>query len=238
LPRFSRFVGRLRIGADFFERIGARTEPAAAPRGVVDRIEDLANPAIEVARIHPAVVAFFEDTGGLDLVIRSRWRFPFSISWAIFRHVMRWVGQFVLPLREGRIATRVHGLDAARDGRSDARAVIRTYVDGGDVMQAVAYATWERDATRYMSAAFPLPGGHVAGILRLDANGEDDGGGRTTTPGCGSSWDRSPFDLRSASASSCGARGRRALRPRSIATSSPERRSWGGTPSASSGSAS
>ena len=43
------------------------------------------------------------------------------------------------------------------DGREGARAVIRTYADTGEVMQAVAYTTWKRDDTRYMSAAFPLP---------------------------------------------------------------------------------
>jgi hypothetical protein len=176
-PRFSRFVGGLRIGADFFEREGALALREPAPRGVVDRMADLANTGIDVSRVHPAVVVFFEDTASLELLVRSRWRFPFSVAWRVARGVMRLVGQFVLPVREARIVTRVHGLDAERDGRADARAVVRTYDDGsGGVMQAVAYATWERDGTRYMSAAFPLPGGHMAGILRLDAIAEDDEG--------------------------------------------------------------
>lgn len=172
---FSRLSGGLRVGADFFARRGAIVPSESPPRGVVQRIEDLSNPAIDVARVHPAIVAFFEDTSGLDLHIRSEWRFPFSIGWRCFRWFMRWVGQFVLPIDEARIATRTFALDTERDGRADARCVVRLYADTGEVMQAVAYATWERDGTRYMSAAFPMPGGQVAGFLRLDAIGEEAG---------------------------------------------------------------
>jgi hypothetical protein len=173
-PTFSRLSGGLRVGAAFFARRGAIVSTDSPPRGVVDAIADLRNPAIDTSRVHPAIVVFFEDTSGLELHIRSRWRFPFSIGWRVFRVVMRWVGQFVLPIDEARIETSTFALDPARDGRSHARAVIRTYAGTGDVMQSVAYATWERDGSRYMSAAFPMPLGQVAGILRLDAIGKDD----------------------------------------------------------------
>lgn len=176
-PSPSRLAGGLRIGAEFYARRGAVPEsaPPPPPRGVVDDIADLAHPGIDVRRIHPAIVVFFEDTASLELRIESRWRFPFSIAWRLFRPLMRWIGQFVLPVREGRILTRVLPVSTAADGRSDARIVIRTYAGSGDVMQVVSYATWRRDGTRYMSAAFPLPGGQILGILRLDAI-DDDGG--------------------------------------------------------------
>lgn len=134
---------------------------------------DLANPAIDVARVHPAIAVFFEDTASLELHVRSHWRFPISLVWRLVRPLMQWIGQFVLPLREGRITTRILALDRVRDGRSDARAVIREYAGSGAVMQVVAYATCEEGGARYMSAAFPLPGGHVTGILRLDRIDED-----------------------------------------------------------------
>lgn len=152
------------MGADFF----ARWVVDGSPRGVVDRIEDLGHPGLDREKIAPEVVAFFEDTAGLDLHIRSRWRFPFSIGWWLVRPILRWIGQLVYPNDEARIVTRALALDPEADGRSDARAIIRTYVDTGDVMQAVSYATWEREGTRYMSAAFPLPFGRLMGILRLD----------------------------------------------------------------------
>jgi hypothetical protein len=174
--RFSRFAGGLRVGPDFFERRGALTHAEPAPRGVVDRMSDLSHPGIDVARVHPDIVPFFEDTAGLELLIRSRWHFPFSLLWSLLRPIMRSIGQFVMPRDEARVLTQVLPLDAACDGRPGARAVIRSYAQSGDVMQAIAYASWESDGVRYMSAAFPLPGGQIAGLLRLDAIAEDDAG--------------------------------------------------------------
>jgi hypothetical protein len=176
-PERSRLRGGLRVGLDFFARRGALASPATrAPRGIVDRMSDYAHPGMDTSRIHPAIARFFEDTGSLALHVESHWRFPASLGWWLFRGVMRAVGQFVLPWKSADIVTRVFAIDTAVDGRDDARAVVRTYEGTGEIMQVVSYATWRRGDTGYMSAAFPLPGGHVAGILRLDANGEDDEG--------------------------------------------------------------
>lgn len=171
--RASGFSGGLRIGADFFERRG--WVAAGAPRGVVDRIEDLAHPGVDVTKIDPRVVAFFDDTAGLELHIRSRWVFPFSLLWRAFFFLVRWMGQFVYPRDEGRIVTRAFAVDREKDGRPDARGILRTYVDSNDVMQAVSYATWERDGRRFMSAAFPLLFGRMMGLLRMDPLGDHGG---------------------------------------------------------------
>lgn len=167
--RASGLSGDLRIGADFFTRHGWVTEGNA--QGVVDRIEDLAHPRLDVTKIDPRVVAFFDDTAGLELHIRSRWVFPVSILWRTFFFLVRALGQFVYPRFEGRVKTRAFALDRDQDGRADARGILRTY-DNGDVMQAVSYATWERDGTRFMSAAFPFLFGRMMGLLRLDSLGE------------------------------------------------------------------
>jgi hypothetical protein len=175
-PRFARFRAGLRVGADYFAREGALARDADAPsppRGLVDRMADLSNPSIDVGRVHPAILAFFEDAASLELHVRSHWRFPFSVVWRVVRPVMQWIGQFVLPLREARITTRILALDPARDGRGDARAVIREYAGSGAVMQVVAYATCQHEGARFMSATFPLLGGQIAGILRLDRLAED-----------------------------------------------------------------
>lgn len=173
-PIFSRLRGGLRIGRDFFARRRALGS-GPPPRGLADRLADLGNPGIDVAKIHPAVVPFFDDPGSLALRIRSRWRFPFSIGWWLARPFARWVGQLVLPRSRAEIVVEMLALDPQVDGRADARGVIRSYADGS-VMQVVAYATHARGEARYMHATFPVPGGHLAGVLRMDALGEDPSG--------------------------------------------------------------
>lgn len=165
VPIPSRLSGRLRVGADFYERRGAVGSGTAT--GLVDRIEELANTGIEVP---PAVLPFFVDTASLAIRVRSEWRFPLSLTWWALRLLMMAIGQFVLPIRRARIVASVRPLRAELDGRPSPRAVVRRYADGG-VMQVVAYSTSEGELGRYMSASFPMPFGQVLGILRLDPNG-------------------------------------------------------------------
>lgn len=165
----------MRVGSDFFARRGALDSTAAPPRGVVDRVTDLAHPGIAIARIHPEVVAFFERTTELELYVTSHWRFPLSFLWPVVRPFFRLIGQFVLPRRTAQIETAALALDRALDGRGDARAIVRRYADGGP-FQTVAYATFEREGSRLMSAAFPMPMGQIAGFLRLDPLAEDEQG--------------------------------------------------------------
>jgi hypothetical protein len=133
----------------------------------------LAHPGIDVARIHPHVRRFLERTGELDLRIRSRWS-PWSRPvWRLARPLFGAVGQLVLPVREATIRTRLLALDTSRDGRRGARGVIREYADTGRPMQVFAYAVHDAPDGRYMSAAIPLPGGNLAGLLRLESIGAD-----------------------------------------------------------------
>lgn len=173
MPVPSRYSAWLRVGADFYARRGAIARGVDPPRGVVDAIAELAHPGIDPARVHPAVLAFFENTAGLELHVRSHWRFPFSVAWRLTRWLMVLLGQFVLPLGEARIST--EGFAIAGDGRPGARVMIRRYAETGRVMQVVAYATWTRGGAHYMSAAFPMPFGQILGILRLDPLAEDNG---------------------------------------------------------------
>jgi len=174
-PTFSRVRGGFRIGRDFFERRGLRVEASDAPHGVVDSMSALAHPGIDAESVHPLVQVFFTRTDSLSLFIRSAWRFPFSLVWLVGRPILRLIGQFALPAKEATIDTRVYALDASKDGRSDVRAVIRTYADRDITMQAVAYATWQTGEKRFMSAAFPLPFCQLTGILRLDPSKDGEG---------------------------------------------------------------
>ncbi len=166
--RFSRLAGAWRIGDDFFARAGV-TSGNPPPRGLVDRLEDLAAHDAHVAHVPAAVRAFFEDPSSLELRVRSRWQRGFRLAWRAMRAAMGAIGQLYLPLDAAHVRTRMVALDGAREGRSDARGVVRAYVDTGAVFQVFAYGVARVAATPLMSVAIPLPGGHLAGLLRLEA---------------------------------------------------------------------
>ncbi|MBZ0231694.1 MAG: hypothetical protein K8M05_05040, partial [Deltaproteobacteria bacterium] len=73
------------------------------------------------------------------------------------------------------ITSRIVAIEPTEDGRPSPRAWIRTFADGR-AMYVAAYATHVTAATAYMNIAFPLPGGHLASILRLDNVAGTDGG--------------------------------------------------------------
>ncbi|MGE0327011.1 MAG: hypothetical protein AB7S68_32110 [Polyangiaceae bacterium] len=75
---FSQLSGGARLGLGYYRRHGWELESAAVgPRGVVDALEDLRQPAFDTRDVHPDVRRFFEDTSGLELFSRSHWRGPF-----------------------------------------------------------------------------------------------------------------------------------------------------------------
>lgn len=139
----------------------------------MEAVGELAGPAVDAARIPPAVRRFLERTGELELVVHSRWSWWAWPLWRLARPIFGAVGQLVLPLRQATIRTRLLALDAARDGRAGARAVVREYADTGRPMQIMAYAVYAAVDGPYMSTALPLPLGNLTGLLRLEAIGED-----------------------------------------------------------------
>jgi hypothetical protein len=167
-PFSSRLRARSRVGRGFFSRIGATTS-APAPRGLVDRIEDLSRPGLDIARIDPAIHPFLLDPASLEIRIESGWRGLFALAWRVVRPLFGFIGQLQYPLRNAVIRVRTLALDPARDGRADVRGVIRQYVNAGaSVMQVMAYATWRENDRGYMSAAFPFPPGALCALLRMD----------------------------------------------------------------------
>jgi hypothetical protein len=171
--RWSSISGGLRIGVDFFDRIGAVVREERAPRGLVDALERLAHPGMPTERVHPEVRGFFERTADYELHIEPRYAPGFRIIALALRFLAGLIGQLVYPARASIIRTRIFAIDRERDGRRDARAVVRTYEPGGRAMQIAAYATFEHGGAGYMSVAFPVLFGNVAGVLRLDPIGED-----------------------------------------------------------------
>ncbi len=154
------------MGVDYFARAGLALD-AAPPRGLIDRVEALADTGADLGALPHEVRAFFEDPASLELRVRSRWRPVFRGLWRVMRGVMRAVGQLHLPLDEAVVRARMVALDGAREGRSDARGVVRTWADTGEVFQVFAYGVASVAGAARMSVAIPWPGGHLAGLLRL-----------------------------------------------------------------------
>lgn len=166
LHRFSRLVGSLRIGEDWFERAGL-THPGEAPRGLCDDLGALLPPGVRVDDVPVAVRAFFEDPAALTLEITTAWRPLAGLLWRLGARVMDLVGQLRLPRARATVRARMVRLDGAREGRADARGIVRVREDDGGVFQVFAYGVTEG----LMSVAIPLPGGHLAGLLRLRVEG-------------------------------------------------------------------
>jgi hypothetical protein len=171
LAPFSSLRAGLRIGADFFATRGLERTPSPAPRGLVDALDELAHLGLAPAPVAPAIRAFYERTHDHALIVRPRWRAGFRTAARLWARVARRIGQLQLPVDAERgdegITSRIVAIAAAADGRPAPRAWIRTFADGR-AMYVAAYATHVTAGTAYMNIAFPLPGGHLASILRLD----------------------------------------------------------------------
>ncbi len=169
-PPLSRLRARAHVGLDFFDRTAPAPPPS--PPGLVDSIHDLAQPEVDTHLVPPAVVAFFEQTGSLELLIRPRWLRGFRLASRLFRALAGRLGQLCMPLAPARVFTRIAPLDDAIDGRPGARACLRSYADGAP-MQVVAYATSPSPAGPLLSVAFPFPLCNLNGLLRLAPAGLD-----------------------------------------------------------------
>lgn len=156
---------------DYFERMGLLAEQQA-PRGLVDRVEQLARPGLDTSRIHPAVVDFFERTADLELMLQPRWSRGFRLLSRLYRAAADLIGQLRVPLAQERVLTRIVALRGEADGRPFARGVLRIY-DDGSPMQVLSYAIHRGQGAGYLSVAFPFPWSCLNGVLRLDAIGQD-----------------------------------------------------------------
>lgn len=170
---WSQLFGQWRIGADFFERIGA-VDQSVEPRpvGLIDDFASYQRPDFDPAQLPHALRHFYEHTGAYTLRVTPEWRWGFVTAGRIFRRIMDRIGQMALPIRAEAYADTVHSqvvpLNSAQDGRHRVRAWIRTYGDTQQVAYAAAYSQHKQADHTYMNIAFPLPGCHMSSVLRLD----------------------------------------------------------------------
>jgi hypothetical protein len=170
-PPLSHLGGGFTIGPTFLASRGLERESTS---GLFDQLADLAHAGLDPAQVAPAIRAFYERTADHEMIVTPRWRAGFRTGGRLWARIARRLGQLQLPVRvtddrEG-ITSRVVAVDADADGRHAPRSWIRTFPDGRALYVAV-YSTHEADARRYMNIAFPLPGGNLTSILRMDARG-------------------------------------------------------------------
>lgn len=167
-PPFSRLAGGWRIGADFFDREGL-VDPAGHPTGLVDDLDAYRRDGFDPTRVHPEVRRFYERTIDFDLHVEARWRFGFRLAGRLFRRLTNAVGQLNVPLGrldESQMESRLVAL--ADDGRRAVRAWVRSYAATGRPVFVAAYSMHESAGVPNMNIALPLPGGNLAGLLRMD----------------------------------------------------------------------
>jgi hypothetical protein len=162
------------MGADFLARAGLE-RPGEPARGLVDDLDELTHAGLPTAGLPPAIRAFYEQTGAHELVVRPAWRRGFRTGGRIWAWIARRIGQLQLPVDAapgaGGLASRIVAVDGAADGRRAPRAWIRTFPDGRALYVAV-YATHRTGDRAYMNIAFPLPGGQLSSVLRMDRRGD------------------------------------------------------------------
>lgn len=174
-----RLLARSYIGADFFERVGARA-PGEAPLGQVDTIDVFAHAGFDPQRVHRDVRTFYEQTSRFDLRVSPTWHHPFQLGGRLFvAFAARYLGQLVLPIRDDgdeRVTTRVFCLHPEYDARDGARGYVRAYGEEGARPNFVAaYARHAAPTRTLLSAAFPLPFAALVAVLRFD-DGAHEGG--------------------------------------------------------------
>ncbi len=172
---FSALASRGRVGPDFFHRMKAVASLERAPRGLVDDLGEYRRGDFDPEEIHPAVRAFYEHTDAHGLLVSAQWRSGFRLAARLYKVLSSRLGQMNLPVsperRSDLVESAILPIDDELDGRRNVRGWVRRYARSGDAVYVAAYANHSLGPQTYMNIAFPLPGGNVTSILRLEALG-------------------------------------------------------------------
>ncbi|MBV9894689.1 MAG: YndJ family transporter [Chloroflexi bacterium] len=170
-PRLSSIRGGWRIGADFLSR--RRLLGSGTPHGMLDAFAEYARPDLIPQQIDPRIRDFYEHTAAYNLRITPEWQPGWSAPARLYAHASRRVEQMNFPVANTpdaeALTSCILPVAPALDGRSNVRAWIRTYADTGRAIYVALYAPYVDGVQRLMHITFPLPGGNLASLLRLDS---------------------------------------------------------------------
>ena len=175
----SRLRGGWRIGTEFLERRGLTTSDEVS--GMVDRIESYAGAGFDPAAVAPPVRRFYERSGEYELDVEPDWASPWRQLAVLYRPIATRIQQLSVPLcpvsGETALTGRVVGVES--EAQAGSRAWIRSNesrATGDGQMTYVGIYDRYCEGRSFLRVAFPLPGGTLTGILRVE-NGGDDGDG-------------------------------------------------------------
>lgn len=166
----SRLAAGLHVGADYFDRHGL-VDPTQDVTGFVADLDAYRRPAFDPSTVHPSVRRFYEHTEEFSIDVRAKWSLGFRLAARLFRLLARGVGQLNLPQSSSgdrEIKSRLFAIDPATDGREAVRVWVRTYRVSGRPVYVAAYSVYRFEGVPYMNIAFPLPGGNLTSVLRMD----------------------------------------------------------------------
>ena len=172
---FSKLSCRGRIGKDFFHRLGIVSNiDHPAIQGMMSDFAAFRRTDFAPEKIHPAISSFYEQTTSYCLRMRSHWHFGFRLVANIYKRFSSRLGQlnFPSPAEQEEDLTdhflMINDADA-QQRRMHVRGCARTYSRSGTTMYVAVFSTHTDAAQTYMNIAFPLPGGNMTFIRRIEA---------------------------------------------------------------------
>lgn len=176
----SHLTGGWSIGEDFVERRGLAGDASVA--GMMDAVDAYESDQFGPSVVAPSVRRFFERSGDYELAVVPDWAPPWRQLAVLYRPVATRIGQLSVPLGsvtgESVLSGRVVAVNGG-DAQTGDRAWVRSNADratGADRMTYVGIYDRYRSAGRsYLRVTFPLPGGNLTGILRVENGGADGG---------------------------------------------------------------
>ncbi|MBF9239904.1 hypothetical protein I2I05_21105 [Hymenobacter sp. BT683] len=185
-------VGSLGVIADNFvegiaEQEGLVVERNATGQGLIPSMQDLQLPEAEFARLSPAIVDFYENTGRYRLAFRVQWNPWFKIFGklvnALFSHR---IGQLTIPSNRTAGSEQINSelitLTDPGTGKVKYTVWYRTFQSTGQVLYSGVYSTCTLPSGEVcVKAVFPLPNGNATVLLSPSVG--PDGGLRLASSG-------------------------------------------------------
>ena len=169
---FSRAFARGKVGPEFVASLAPAWPQLRS--GLTDDFSRYSGRGFAPLEVAPQIRRFYEQTSDYELEAQHTWQPGFRLGGRLFFWLSRRLGQMGLPGSDtpaGDMTNSICDVDDDRDGRPEVRAWVRTWKRTGETLYAALYSEHVREDVRYMNIAFPLPGGCMTSLLRLENRG-------------------------------------------------------------------